>query len=106
MRRGLVRAWPRRILSHSTTHHFRYSWVKNEINKNMGVGIQAILGGAFVGFILWLSQTRFGAMAGLLLFFPIISVPTFFSWEAVMGTKCDKRFYGVSGRSPYGYYLP
>jgi uncharacterized membrane protein (GlpM family) len=44
----------------------------------MGVEIQAILGGAFVGFILWLSRTRIGAMAGLLLFFPIISVPTFF----------------------------
>lgn len=44
----------------------------------MQIIIKSFIGGAFIGFILWLSQTRFSSLAGLLLFFPIISVPTFF----------------------------
>src|SRR5438045_1311915 len=40
--------------------------------------LKGFVGGAFISFILWLSQTRAGAVSGLLLFFPIISVPTFF----------------------------
>ena len=39
--------------------------------------LKAAIGGVFVGLILWLSQTRFSYISGLLLFFPIISVPTF-----------------------------
>ncbi|MCX7918395.1 MAG: GlpM family protein [bacterium] len=40
--------------------------------------IKAVIGGAFIGLILWLSQTKLSYLAGLLLFFPIISLPTFF----------------------------
>ena len=42
------------------------------------IALKGLIGGIFISFILWLSQTRFGAIAGLLLFFPIISVLTFF----------------------------
>lgn len=39
--------------------------------------LKSALGGLFIGLVLWLSQTRLSYLAGLLLFFPIISVPTF-----------------------------
>ena len=44
----------------------------------MHVLIKAIISGIFIGIILWLSETRFRYLAGLLIFFPIISMPTFF----------------------------
>ena len=44
----------------------------------MDIALKSVIGGVFIGFILWLSRTRLNALAGLLLFFPIISVPTFF----------------------------
>jgi uncharacterized membrane protein (GlpM family) len=44
----------------------------------MQVLIKAIISGIFIGIILWLSETRFRYLAGLLIFFPIISLPTFF----------------------------
>ncbi|MDI6782616.1 MAG: GlpM family protein [bacterium] len=44
----------------------------------MAILLKAVIGGIFIGLILWLSQTRLSYLAGLLLFFPIISVPTFF----------------------------
>jgi uncharacterized membrane protein (GlpM family) len=42
------------------------------------IAVKSLASGIFTGLILWLSQTRFGPMAGMLLFFPVISVPTFF----------------------------
>ena len=44
----------------------------------MAILLKAVGGGIFIGLILWLSQTKLSYLAGLLLFFPIISVPTFF----------------------------
>ncbi|MFB3897471.1 MAG: GlpM family protein [bacterium] len=44
----------------------------------MAILLKAVLGGLFIGLILWLSQTKLSYLAGLLLFFPIISMPTFF----------------------------
>lgn len=44
----------------------------------MAILLKAVIGGIFIGLILWLSQTKLSYLAGLLLFFPIISMPTFF----------------------------
>lgn len=44
----------------------------------MTLALKSALGGVFIGLVLWLSQTRLSFLAGLLLFFPVISVPTFF----------------------------
>ena len=39
---------------------------------------KAVITGIFAGIILWLSESRLSFLAGLLIFFPIISLPTFF----------------------------
>lgn len=39
---------------------------------------RALLGGLFIGIVLGVSQTRLSFLAGMLLFFPFISVPTFY----------------------------
>ncbi len=49
--------------------------------------LKSLIGGLFIGLVLWLSQTRLSYLAGLLLFFPIISVPTFFFLGSSDGDK-------------------
>lgn len=45
----------------------------------MSIVLKAATSGVFVGVILWLSsQTRLSYLAGLLVFFPVISLPAFF----------------------------
>jgi len=45
----------------------------------MSIVLKAAASGFFVGIILWLSsQTRLSYLAGLLIFFPVISLPAFY----------------------------
>jgi len=44
----------------------------------MDIILKAVMSGVFAGIILWLSGTRYSYLGGILLFFPIISLPTFF----------------------------
>lgn len=61
----------------------------SSFNSKKGVPInillKAAISGLFVALILWLSQTRLGFLAGLLLFFPVISVPAFYFIGASSG---------------------